>query len=379
MTDRSATKIRVLFVNENIGGHATVHNHLRAGFRGHPRIDASFLDVPPPGLLRRIVGVRVPGLARLDLDFQPLRAQLALSYWVRRAVDRRRGTYDVLHVYTQNAALMLNNDRPVIISTDTTNVHNAYRIPQRTPTRFTPLSVALTKPIERRALRRCAAVVANSKWSRRSLEDDYQIPAKTLRTIPFGISGVQNQSLTTDRSDDQPTIGFVGRQFKAKGGDVLLDAYSRITGQAKLLIVSPEPVSTDQDVMIASDLEPGDDRLWDLLGDCSIFAFPSPIDQAPNAVLEAMAAGLPVVAVDTGAVSEMVVHGTTGFLVQANDSNALHSALQRLVDDKVLRNEMGAAGRRRFEERYDMSVAVEALADLFQQVVANPNQEGQLR
>ncbi len=145
MTDQSVARIRVLFVNENIGGHATVHNHLRAGLRDHPRIDATFLDVPEPGLLRRLIGARIPGLARLDLDLQPLRAQLALSYWVRRAVRHRRGTYDALHVYTQNAALLLTPETPMVISTDTTNVHNAYRIPQRMPTRFTRLTVALTK------------------------------------------------------------------------------------------------------------------------------------------------------------------------------------------------------------------------------------------
>ena len=77
--------MRVLFVNENIGGHATVHHHLRRALEAHPEVEADFLDVPPPSLLRRLIGMRLPGLAGLDLDLQPLRAQLAASAWVRFA------------------------------------------------------------------------------------------------------------------------------------------------------------------------------------------------------------------------------------------------------------------------------------------------------
>jgi glycosyltransferase involved in cell wall biosynthesis len=376
MSDPSASKIRVLFVNENIGGHATVHGSLKVALHDHPRLEATFLDVPPPGLIRRAFGARIPGLARLDLDLQPLRAQLALSYWVRRAVGQRRGTYDVVHVYTQNAALLLKPQSPVVISTDTTNAHNAFRIPQRRPTRFTALTIALIKPIERRAFARCALVVANSLWARNSIEQTYGVAPDKLRTIPFGIVGPSQRAAEDCRPTNPPTIGFVGRQFEAKGGEVLLEAFSRLTEPAQLLVISPEPIQASENVTVVSDLNQGDSRLWQLLGRCSIFAFPSPIDQAPNAVLEAMAAGLPVVAVRTGAVGEMLVDGETGFLIKAGDSRALQSALQRLLDDPDLRYRMGAAARQRFEQKYDVSAAVGAIADVFEQVVESSTHRG---
>ncbi|HEY5409239.1 MAG TPA: glycosyltransferase family 4 protein [Caulobacteraceae bacterium] len=78
-----------------------------------------------------------------------------------------------------------------------------------------------------------------------------------------------------------------------------------------------------------------------------VFALASEREEMPMAVLEAMAAGLPVVAVDTGGLPEMVAEGETGFLVGARDTTAMGERLQRLADDPALRARMGAAGRAR--------------------------------
>lgn len=368
MTKRLST----LFVNENIGGHATVHHHLRHGFVDHPAIDASFLDVPPPGLVRRIAGASVPGLDRLDLDLQPLRAQLTAAGWVRRAVASYPDSYDVLHVYTHNAALLstgLLRAGPSVVSLDTTTAHNGYRLPYRSPTRFTPITVALSKPFEQRAFSAATLVVANSAWAAESLLETYHLPNEKLRVIPFGVRGPEhrpfreNRSCPGDRSA-KPRIGFVGRQFVAKGGTTLLAAFDQfLRDDAELLLVTKEKVATRPGVTVVADLEQADPRLWDLLGSCDIFAFPSTIDQAPNAVLEAMAAGLPVVAVDTAAVGEMVIDGETGLLVGPHEIPALGHALRELVIDVDKRKRFGLAGRCRFEEIYDLDIGVRALTD----------------
>ena len=75
--------LRVLFVNENLGGHATMHQALRGVLNGHPEVSAEFLDVPAPGLARRLAAAPVPGLVRLDADLQSLRYQLAQSVQAR--------------------------------------------------------------------------------------------------------------------------------------------------------------------------------------------------------------------------------------------------------------------------------------------------------
>lgn len=361
MTKRLST----LFVNENIGGHATVHHHMRHGFADHPGIDASFLDVPPPGLVRRMAGASVPGLDRLDLDLQPLRAQLTAGGWVRRAVASYPDPYDVLHVYTHNAALLstgLLRANPSVVSLDTTTAHNGYRLPYRSPTRFTPITVALSKPLEKRVFAAATMVVANSAWAAESLVETYRVPNEKLRVIPFGIRGPQNLPRRENRSA-RPRIGFVGRQFVAKGGATLLAAFDQfLRDDAELLLVTKEKVATRPGVTVVSDLDQTDPRLWDLLESCDIFAFPSAIDQAPNAVLEAMASALPVVAVDTAALGEMVIDGETGILVGPHDVPALGQALRELVIDVDKRNRLGRAGRCRFEEIYDLDVGLRALA-----------------
>jgi glycosyltransferase involved in cell wall biosynthesis len=357
--------LRVLFVNENIGGHATVHHHMGHGFADHDIISATFIDVPPRGLVRRLAGAPVPGLDRLDLDLQPLRAQLAAAAWVRRALKAHHEPYDVLHVYTQNAALLssdLLRSVPTVVSLDTTNARNAYRLPYRAPTRFTPATVACSKPFERRVFDAATTVVANSRWAAGSLIDDYGLAPSEVRVIPFGIRG-PDAAPRRDHRIGRPRVGFVGRQFAAKGGVALLEAFDRyLRGRAELLLVTEEPVEPAEGITVVADLRQGDRRLWELLESCDIFAFPSTIDQAPNAVLEAMAAGLPVVAVDTAAVGEMVVDGGTGILIGSDDPDALGRALSELVDNGDKRRMMGHAGRRRFEQVYDLDIGLEALA-----------------
>jgi glycosyltransferase involved in cell wall biosynthesis len=85
----------------------------------------------------------------------------------------------------------------------------------------------------------------------------------------------------------------------------------------------------------------------ELLAAFDIFALASEREEAPVAILEAMAAGLPVVAVRTGGIPEMVAEGATGFLVAARDTAAMAERLRRLAADPGLRSGMGAAGRAR--------------------------------
>jgi glycosyltransferase involved in cell wall biosynthesis len=77
-------------------------------------------------------------------------------------------------------------------------------------------------------------------------------------------------------------------------------------------------------------------------------------DGIPNAVLEAMAAGLPVVAATGGSVADVIEHGVTGLLVPENDPVALADAVTRIMADAAARAEMTRAARRRIESRHDL-------------------------
>lgn len=94
----------------------------------------------------------------------------------------------------------------------------------------------------------------------------------------------------------------------------------------------------------------------DLLRSADIFAFPSYYanEGHPYVVLEAMAAGLPVVATAHAAMGETVLDEETGLLVPARDPQRLTTALRRLVRDAALRARLGAAGRDRYSREYSL-------------------------
>ena len=366
--------MRVLFVNENIGGHATVHHHLRRSLAEHRTVEARFLDVPPARLFRRLLGAPIPGLARLDADLQPLRAQLALSAWVRRRLPALTKDADVVHMYTHNAGLLsarLLAAKPLVVALDTTGTRNAYRLPYRQPTRFTPIALRLTLPFERRLYRAATLIVAGSEWAATSLREDYGVTDEQIRIVRFGVdmpvampAAAPGTSPGAAVSGIQPLprIVFVGRQFAGKGGNRLWRIHQeQFAHEAELVLVTQESVPAGVNVTVINDLTPGDGRLWGLLRSAALFVFPSIIDQAPNAVLEAMSAGLPVIALDVSALGEMVLDGVTGRLVPPSDDAALSAAIAELLRDPQRRMVMGAAGRAHAETSYDAAKATSQL------------------
>ncbi len=373
--------MRVLFVNENIGGHATVHAHLRTALAARSDIDARFLDVPRASGLRRLVGAQVPGLAGPDLDLQPLRAQLALSGWVRRRLTQLAGDVDVVHIYTGNAALRsvpMMGSIPTVVSTDATNATNAYRLPYRTPSRFTPATVRVARRFEAPVYRAARLVVASTDWVAASLRDDYGVPDGRLRVQPFGIAAPDfgPGPAPGGPSGTLPQVVFVGRQLERKGALRLLRLHQEhLADECELVLVTPEPVPAGRNVRVVPDVSVGSPKLWTVLRTAAVFAFPSTIDQASNAVIEALAAGLPVLGIQQGAMGELVTP-RTGRLVPADDDHALVESLRELVDDGNLRASLGAAARQDFLERYDVTVTADRLVTLLAEACGAERRQG---
>jgi alpha-maltose-1-phosphate synthase len=354
------------FVNENIGGHATMHSHLRQALSAVPELEATFFDVPARSFLERLAAVPIPGLGHLDLDLHPLRGQLASSAAVRRHLRRLQIAPDVLHIYTHNAALLSESHMrriPTVVSLDATNRQNAYRLPQRMPTRFTRASVALVGLLERRIYLAARRVVTHSRWAADSVLS-YGVPADRIDVIPFGIM-IPSLLPRADRDDRPLRIVFVGTSMERKGGWRLLRIWRCwLAGHADLTLVTPVPVPSEPGLEVRNDVSVGDGKLEQILAESDIFAFPGNIDAFGYAILEAMAAELPVIAVRQAAVPELVEDGVTGTLVPLADDEAFANALLELIADPAAREEMGRAGRKRVLERFDARVTTAQLIEV---------------
>jgi glycosyltransferase involved in cell wall biosynthesis len=117
----------------------------------------------------------------------------------------------------------------------------------------------------------------------------------------------------------------------------------------------------------------------ELLAAFDIFALASRSEEAPMCILEAMAAGLPVVSTDVGGIGELVRPDETGFLVAADDVEAFGERLQRLAGDPALRAGLGEAGRRRVRETFAEGPIVARVEDVLAAAAARrPDWNGRL-
>jgi glycosyltransferase involved in cell wall biosynthesis len=87
-------------------------------------------------------------------------------------------------------------------------------------------------------------------------------------------------------------------------------------------------------------------------------------DGIPNVLVEAMACGVPVVSTRLSGIPELIDDGVDGLLVTTGDPQALAAAIDRLLKDPVLQQEMGLAARRKVEASFDLSRNTSQLAEL---------------
>lgn len=223
--------------------------------------------------------------------------------------------------------------------------------------------------------RRASAVVANSSGLRDLAQAfDLRIP---IRIIP---NGVDLERYTPAPRQWEPTrLLFVGRIVYQKGLDLLLPALSKIKGTPWELALAGDGPERDNLQDMAENLQiNGRLKFLGWLSranvqrqyqQANLFVFPSRHEGMPNAILEAMASGLPVVATRIAGNEELVVHGETGLLVPPEDSQHLQKALEELLPDVDLRQRLGAAGRERTEALYSWSHTGDRYLELLQQIV----------
>ncbi len=133
-------------------------------------------------------------------------------------------------------------------------------------------------------------------------------------------------------------------------------------------------------VRVHCDLTANSTPLKELFAKADIFVFPTLADTNAIAVLEAMAAGLPIITTDVGALREEVEDEVNGLIVPPSDVGAVIAAVRALCGDETTRGKMAAASRRIAEERFDARRNYIAILDLMKTMVtAQSKNQGLLR
>jgi len=107
------------------------------------------------------------------------------------------------------------------------------------------------------------------------------------------------------------------------------------------------------------------DRIREFYARADAFCLPSFAEGLPVVLMEAMAMGIPTVSTYIAGIPELIRDGVDGLLVPAADVDALVGALGRLMESMELRERLGAAGRERVREGFELGANVERLAEVF--------------
>ncbi len=204
-------------------------------------------------------------------------------------------------------------------------------------------------------LRGAAAIVAVSSWVAAVL-DHVGVPRELVSVIPHGIADTPRQRQRRSPSDPV-RLAFAGRLHPTKGIDIALDALRRIPSAALELHLfalreDGEVAEYARNVTADAERDPRV-RLREALAPADVVATLSGFDAllvpsrlretGPLVVLEAFAAGIPVIAASSGAIPERVRDGVDGLLFPSGDSAALAGILERFARDGSLRNALTRA------------------------------------
>ena len=229
--------------------------------------------------------------------------------------------------------------------------------------------------LQRQAYRAATRIVANSSAARHVLESEGVAPA-AIAVVPNGVDLAAFPERPADALLASPrTVVTVANLRAEKGHEVLIAAAALLAGEfpaVEFRIVGDGPRRADLERRVRS---AGLERqvtfaghredVAGLLAGADLFVLPSRSEAFPNSVIEAMAAGLPVVGTQVGGLLDLVDHDRTGLLVKAGDAEALASAMRRLLRDRPAAARLGRAARACIAERYSFDRMVRAFEDLY--------------
>lgn len=220
-------------------------------------------------------------------------------------------------------------------------------------------------------------IVANSRAAAERLKIE-RVPASKVCVIANGLD-LGGHRRRAHRLTLRHVV-VVANLRPEKGHDVLIDAASAVLRHYPDATFQAVGAGPARQSLMARARERGVAHAFSFLGHqedvaarlaaADIFVLPSRSEAFPNAVLEAMAAGMPIVASAVGGILELLDDGHTGLLAPAGDSEALAARICRLMADSALAARLGDAARDKAEASYSFDRMVAAFDSLYQSELA---------
>jgi glycosyltransferase involved in cell wall biosynthesis len=310
----------------------------------------------------------------------PLHTSVEFSpqvFWAMRQLAARltREPVDIIHAHTRVGQLVADCVSRRVNTPYVTTWHGIYKL--RIGRRLWPCTGRMT--------------IAISELVRLHLLNDFRLPPARIRCIYNGVDAahyamppdpetVQAYRARWQLPSNQPIVGTVGRlaSGRVKGFDTLLAAANILAGQVPklhVLIVGDGPrrsflediarrLGIHERVHFVGETE--DVRIPLALMDLFVFSSRWP-EAFGLALVEAMAAGKPVVATQAGAVLEIIRHGVDGWLVPADDPSSMADGIVRLLEDRLMANRLGRNAQERVCQAFGLDRMTDEIEALYRE------------
>jgi len=311
-------------------------------------------------------GIRVHLLSHLEREIRPVTDLRGLR---ELATLMKRIRPDIVHAHTFKAGFLGR------LAAKRLKIACVYTVHMWPFGGAVPLSWRLAAPsCERLAAAWCDRLISVSETGVAIAEKHGICHSSKITLISSGIPDSSAQAHLDHDRDLRCTM--VARFTYFKDHALLLRAFASVSGRARLLLIgsgetlpAAKRLSEDLGIRGRVDFLGSRSDVPELLAQSDVFVLASKQETLPISILEAMRAGLPVIASNIGGISEEVIHGETGLLVTPGSVDALSAALERLFSNKTLRMSMGRAGRKRFEQSFMAETMVKRTGALYKTVL----------
>ena len=318
----------------------------------------------------------------------------ALSFWFNlrrefRKVEREAGGFDIVHgnvVSDFSLGRRFTNRTPRIIT-----VHHLAKdvVDNLRPSVFARIrdlggETGLTPFIEGKCVQRADKIIAVSEYTKAKLASIYGIPLDKVEVIYNGWEEKSFDFTEKEKAEVKAKYNisngnillFVGRvDDRRKGLDVLLKTFNIVlkktdanlvvagSGNQKPLKDLSSSLGITRQVTFTGFVD--DITLQKLYSICDVYVCPSRLEGFGLTIVDAMAAGKPVVATRVGAIPEIVKQGENGFLVQDNNENELAVAITQILGSSSQAKAMGENNKKKVQSHYSWEIAARRIAEVY--------------